>query len=76
MNRVRYYSADGLFGPAINYLEVRNDGSMWVGNGEYETRVNFNPWTGEPAPTQMAVTKTGTLEYGEKLTFVSYETTT
>jgi len=26
---------------------------MWVGNGEYETQVNYCPFTGQPAPKQM-----------------------
>jgi hypothetical protein len=30
---------------------------MWVGNDEYETRVNYCPMTGRPAKTQMAATE-------------------
>lgn len=48
-----YRSPEALFGEAINYVKVLDDGTMWVGNDEYETQVNFCPYTGEPAKKQM-----------------------
>ena len=38
---------------AIDYVRVGEDGKMWAGNGEYESQVNFCPFTGTPAPVQM-----------------------
>lgn len=42
-------------GSAIRYVKILPDGTMWVSNGHYETRVNYCPFTGTPAPTQMSV---------------------
>lgn len=42
-----------LWGTAIETVHIDGDGYMWVENGEYATRVNYNPFTGEPAPSQM-----------------------
>ena len=47
----------GLWGSAITYVHELEDGSMWVGNDEYETRVNFCPMTGRPAKSQMEATE-------------------
>lgn len=46
-------SPSDLYGTAIKHCIIREDGTMWVDNEEYSTQVNFNPWTGEPAPNQM-----------------------
>ena len=62
----KHYSPDRLYGVAINYTRIDNEGKMWVGNNEYETQVNFCPWTGKPAPTQLVFIKTyesGAKEY-------------
>lgn len=51
---IRYYAPKGLWGSALDYVRIDEDGKMWVGNHEYETRVNYCPFTGVPAPKQMA----------------------
>lgn len=33
-------------GPAITYCFENDDGSLWAGNGEYESQVNFCPICG------------------------------
>mgnify|MGYP001586198926 CR=1 FL=1 len=38
------------YGPAIEYCHGRDDGSLWAGNSEYGTRVNFCPFCGLKAP--------------------------
>ena len=40
-------------GSAVDSVSIRDDGTMWIGNSEYITQVNFNPFTGEPAPVQL-----------------------
>ena len=52
-NKKHFRSPDSMYGPSINYTLIREDGTMWVGNGEYETQVNFCPWTGQEAKKQM-----------------------
>jgi len=66
MEIYKFHSPDGLFGTAVAYTRVDSSGKMWVGNGEYETQVNFCPMTGKPAPTQLKVVnvwESGTEEY-------------
>ena len=46
-------SYPGCYGEAIKSVTIHEDGTMWVGNGEYSSRVNYNPFTGEKAPFQM-----------------------
>jgi hypothetical protein len=41
------------WGAAITRIVTDEDGSMWVSNDEYHTRVNYNPFTGEPAANQI-----------------------
>jgi hypothetical protein len=53
MSQISYTAPDGLWGSAIGYTRIDDDGKMWVGNGEYETQVNYCPFTGQPAPKQM-----------------------
>ena len=50
---ITYHAPKGLWGPAVEYVRVGEDGKMWIGNGEYETRVNYCPFTGTPAPQRM-----------------------
>jgi hypothetical protein len=57
---LNYISPEGLWGIAIDYTRIDKEGKMWVGNGEYETQVNYCPFTGTQAPKQMKV------EYHEK----------
>jgi len=40
-------------GPAIDYCYEEEDGSLWAGNGEYESQVNFCPFCGKKAKRQM-----------------------
>ena len=56
-NTYKFWSPSDSYGPAIEFTHIDKDGKMWVGNGEYETQVNFCPMTGKPAPTQMEVVK-------------------
>ena len=52
--QIQYHeSPNGCYGEAIKSVRICTDGSMWIGNGEYSSRVNFNPYTGEKAPFQM-----------------------
>ena len=37
------------YGPAVEGCEERDDGSLWAGNGEYGSRVNFCPFCGYKA---------------------------
>lgn len=37
--------AYGAYGPAVDYC-YESGGELWVGNGEYETRVNYCPACG------------------------------
>lgn len=52
---MNYQSPHKDWGKAITYTKVDQDGKMWVGNGEYESQVNYCPFTGTPAPLQMKV---------------------
>lgn len=66
MEIYKFHSPDGLFGTAVAYTRVDSNGKMWVGNGEYETQVNFCPMTGKQAPTQLKVVdvwESGTEQY-------------
>jgi len=49
IEKKHYRSPVAIWGPAITYTVIREDGTMWVGNDEYETQVNFCPWTGKEA---------------------------
>lgn len=40
--------SDG-YGPAVDICYELKNGSLWVGNGEYGTRVNFCPFCGYKA---------------------------
>lgn len=54
--RNEYRAPTEMWGPAITYTYIKEDGTMWVGNDEYETQVNYCPMTGQPAPKQMILT--------------------
>jgi hypothetical protein len=64
----KYHTPDGLYGTAVNYTRIDEDGNMWIGNDEYESQVNFCPVTGEKAPTQLVVKR-----YDVKLNIHYYE---
>ena len=57
--KIRYYSNSALYGEAVNYTYIKKDGTMWLGNDEYETQVNFCPFTGWAAPVQMILVESG-----------------
>jgi hypothetical protein len=40
------------YGTAIDHC-VERDGQFWVGNGEYGSRVNYCPYCGAKAPSQV-----------------------
>jgi ligand-binding sensor domain-containing protein len=54
----KYNTIAGLWGDAITYTRIDEQGKMWVGNGEYESQVNYCPMTGEAAKTQMKLIET------------------
>ena len=65
----QYKSPDGLYGPAVTAVRMDEEGKMWIENGEYESQVNFCPFTGTPAEKKMEVsdtTRKGTKEYKNK----------
>ncbi len=43
----------GKYGFAIEDCREREDGTLWVDNGEYENRVNYCPICGYPAKNKM-----------------------
>lgn len=45
--KIEYCLPDNLFGESISYTRIDADGKMWIGNGEYESQVNFCPVTGK-----------------------------
>lgn len=45
----------GGFGWAIEDCTEHDDGSFWVDNGEYASRVNYCPFCGASAPKQMEI---------------------
>lgn len=57
-NKIIYYrSPEDLYGEAISYTIFKEDGTIWVGNDEYETQVNYCPMTGEQAKKMMTGTE-------------------
>ena len=53
LERRDYQVPEGLWGCSITYTKIMEDGTIWIGNDEYETQVNFCPMTGEPAKKKM-----------------------
>ena len=43
---------DDLYGAAIDCCNGLDDGTFWVGNGEYASQVNYCPYCGEKAPVK------------------------
>lgn len=41
------------YGLAVDYCQENEHGELWVGNGEYASRVNFCPFCGYKAPLQV-----------------------
>lgn len=54
-NKIQYVVPQNIWGKAISYTYEKEDGTMWVGNYEYESQVNFCPITGKMATKQMTV---------------------
>ena len=52
---LQYRAPAKMWGQAVTHVEVDKNGKMWVHNEEYATQVNYCPFTGAPAPTQMTV---------------------
>lgn len=46
------------YGQAIEECDEREDGTLWAGNGEYGTRVNFCPFCGYSAKVKVEIGKT------------------
>ena len=44
---------DGKYGPAITQCDENDKGELWVTNGEYASRVDFCPYCGMGARSQM-----------------------
>lgn len=69
----RYHVPQEKWGECITYTYEKEDGTMWIGNHEYESQVNFCPVTGKPAQKQMQFVKTVEFELNEKETTSYYE---
>jgi hypothetical protein len=50
-------------GSAIDYCDIE-DGQLWAGNSEYESRVNFCPYCGRKAADQLVVVEKRELSGG------------
>ena len=46
-----YDISDKYYGPAIT-TSYKEDGEIWVTNGEYISKVNYCPFTGEKAENE------------------------
>lgn len=53
-----YTTPRKLWGDAITYTRIDEKGRMWIGNGEYESQVNFCPMTGVEAPVKLKLEET------------------
>jgi hypothetical protein len=51
----------GAYGAAITDASI-DDGELWIGNGEYASRVNFCPWCGMAAEKPVAAADLGSRE--------------
>jgi hypothetical protein len=49
------YDAPYEVGPAIDECIERNDGTLWVGNPEFSSRVNFCPFCGYAAKVKLEI---------------------
>ena len=56
-HRVYYHAPQGAYGEAVGEVWEDETGAMWAGNGEYATRVSYNPFTGQPARSPVALIK-------------------
>jgi hypothetical protein len=51
--RINYDTESKSWGAAIYYTRIDADGKMWVGNGEYESQVNYCPITGKKSKVKI-----------------------
>lgn len=51
--KIEYELESLLWGCAIYYTRIDINGKMWIGNGEYESQVNYCPVTGKEAPQKI-----------------------
>jgi hypothetical protein len=49
----KYCAPRGIWGDATTYTRIDESGKMWIGNGEYESQVNYCPMTGVEAPVKL-----------------------
>lgn len=54
MHNCYFDSPCGDFGPAIDSVAEREDGTLWATNGEYISQVNFCPSCGYEAKVKVA----------------------
>lgn len=57
LHKCNFYSESRIYGPAVDVCFEQDDGSLWVGNGEYSSRINFCPFCGYKARTQARLEK-------------------
>lgn len=67
MSKTEHRAPNELWGPAITYTRIDDEGKMWAGNDEYETQVNYCPFTGNPAPKQMTLKDVPYMNYREDI---------
>jgi len=65
-----HYSKKGMWGQAIDRVIIDHEGYMWVSNGEYATKVNYCPFTGEKAIKTLTQSEK---EYEGKTDYYYYE---
>jgi hypothetical protein len=55
MHNCEYEYPEAAYGAAVDYCKENSRGEFWIGNEEYETRVNFCPFCGVAAPNPVSV---------------------
>ena len=63
--KIEHRAPSNLWGVAVEYTRIDKEGKMWIGNGEYETQVNYCPFTGDPAPKQMKLVDRELWDYSD-----------
>lgn len=54
---IYYHAPHACYGEAVGEVWEDETGAMWAGNGEYATRVNYDPFTGQPARSPISLVK-------------------
>jgi len=57
LHECRCYGKNGGYGEAISSCDEEENGELWVGNGEYESQVNYCPQCGFKAKVQIPPTQ-------------------